>query len=117
MNLRLLQSQSVGLPHIRVSLQRKHGDHAFGRHDDHIGVSHGALHYGRAQIHRDEVELVHCGRDGKTGGQRETDTKGELNREGIDKVRVRTHFYLPHISNKRMLPRRAMQEKRLPFFF
>lgn len=45
------------LPHVRVDLQHEHGDHSLGGHDHHIRVGHGAMHYGRAQVHRDEVEL------------------------------------------------------------
>lgn len=54
-----LQGQAVGLAHVGVGLQDEHGDHSVGRHDDHIGVRYGALHYGRTQVHRDEVQLSH----------------------------------------------------------
>lgn len=55
----LLQGQAVSLPHVRVYLEHKHGDHALGGHDDHVGICYRAMHYGRAQIHWDEVELSH----------------------------------------------------------
>lgn len=58
-DLRLLQGQPVGLPHVRVHLQHKHGDHALGGHDDHVRIRHGAVDDGGAQIHGDEVELLH----------------------------------------------------------
>lgn len=58
-DLRLLQGQPVGLPHVRVHLQHKHGDHALGGHDDHVGIRYGTVDDGRAQIHWDEVELFH----------------------------------------------------------
>lgn len=54
-----LQGQAVGLAHVGVGLQDEHGDHSVCRHDDHIGVRYGALHYGRTQVHRDEVQLGH----------------------------------------------------------
>lgn len=58
-NLWFLQCQSVHLPHVRVRLQHKHGDHSLSSHDNHIWVSHRAMHYGRTQVHGDEVELSH----------------------------------------------------------
>ena len=53
----LLQGQPVCLAQVRVALQHKHGDGAIRRHDDHVGVGHGAMHDGGAQVHGDEVQL------------------------------------------------------------
>lgn len=50
------------LAHVGVGLQHKHGDHALGRHDDHVGVGHGAVHDGRAQVDGDEVQLRDWGK-------------------------------------------------------
>lgn len=58
-NLRFLQSQSVCFPHVGVTLQHKHGDHALSGHNNDIRVSHRAMDYGRSQIHWDEVKLFH----------------------------------------------------------
>lgn len=58
---RLVQCQAVVTAPIRVALEQKHGDMALGTHDDHVGVSHRTLHDGGAQVHRDEVQLIHCG--------------------------------------------------------
>lgn len=58
MDLWLLQCQSA-LARVRVTLQNKHGHHSFCRHDNHIWVGQRAVHYGRAQVHGDEVQLGH----------------------------------------------------------
>lgn len=58
-DLGLLQRQPVALPHVRVALQHKHGDRSLSCHDDHVGIGHRAVHYGRAQVHGDKVELRH----------------------------------------------------------
>lgn len=33
---------------------------ALSTHDDYIGISHSTLYNGGTQVHRDEVELIHC---------------------------------------------------------
>lgn len=58
-DLRFLQGQPVSLPHVRVYLKYKHGDHALGSHNDHVRICYRTMYYGRAQIHRNEVELFH----------------------------------------------------------
>lgn len=57
---RLVQRQAVVAAPIGVALEQEHGDVALGAHDDHVGISHGALYDGGTQVHRDEVQLVHC---------------------------------------------------------
>lgn len=50
----------MSLSHVRVALQDEHGDDSLSRHDHYVGVGHGAVDYGRSQIHGDEVKLRHC---------------------------------------------------------
>ncbi len=64
-DLWFLQGQPVCLSHVCVSLQHKHGDYALCSHDDHVRISHRAMHYGSAQVHRDEVELCYWGQKNK----------------------------------------------------
>lgn len=66
----LVQRQAVVAAPIRVTLEQEHGDVALGTHDDHVGVGHGALHDGGAQVHGDEVQLVHCGHSPSAKGSR-----------------------------------------------
>lgn len=56
----LLQGEAVRPAPVGVALQHKHGHLPLGAHDDHVGVSHGAVHDWRTEIHGDEVQLVHC---------------------------------------------------------
>lgn len=58
--LGLLQGEAVRPAPVGVALQHEHRDLALGAHDHHVGVGHRAVHNGRAQVHRDEVQLVHC---------------------------------------------------------
>ncbi len=68
-DLWFLQCQAVALPHVRVALQHKHGDHSLSCHDDHVWICHRAVHYGSAQVHRDKVELCHWEQEEKRPGE------------------------------------------------
>lgn len=51
----LVQRQAVVTAPIRVAFEQEHGDMALSAHNDHVGVGHGTLHDGGAQVHGDEV--------------------------------------------------------------